>query len=108
MSWKFDRKTKTHRMPVLDLPFEMVVYEQQKNTVVITCKSHNDDGPGNLTYANSILAGKIQAEEMIQNGRWVEFAPEYKKQPVQEMPKRIIAHRVEQSKLEQLVNRFKG
>ena len=102
MSWKFDRKSKTHRLPVLDLPFEMVVYEQpgQRNTVVVTCYSHNNDGPGNLTYANSILAAKIHAEELIENGQWIEFTPEYQRQKSQ---KRIIAHRV---KLEKLVNHF--
>ena len=87
MAWHYDRKSNSYRHQVLDLPFEMKVYEQsgQRNTVVITCISHDSNGKsGNLTYANSILSAKIQAEEMMDTGRWVEYTPEYLTQPVQQ------------------------
>lgn len=124
MHWTNNRKTKEHTVSVAGLPFEMVVYEQtnQKNTVVITCRSAATKRTGNLTYANSILSAKIQAEELIENGRWVEFTPEYLTQPVQTPIRRIpksvpkvakvvptkqpIQSTVEESKLNELVKKF--
>ena len=93
ISWTYDRKNRQYVTQVANLPFHMVVYEQegQKNTVVVTCRSEHAAKTGNLTFANSVLSAKIQAEELIETGRWVEFAPEYMTQPVQ--PK-IIAKRV--------------
>lgn len=124
MHWINNRKTKEHTVSVAGLPFEMVVYEQhnQKNTVVITCRSADTKKTGNLTYANSILSAKIQAEELIENGRWVEFTPEYLTQPVQTPIKRVpksvpklakvapikqpIQSSVDNSKLNELVRKF--
>ena len=93
ISWTYDRKNRQYVTQVANLPFHMVVYEQegQKNTVVVTCRSEHAAKTGNLTFANSVLSAKIQAEELIETGRWVEFAPEYMTQTVQ--PK-IIAKRV--------------
>lgn len=93
ISWTYDRKNRQYVTQVANLPFHMVVYEQegQKNTVVITCRSEHAAKTGNLTYANSIMSAKIQAEELIETGRWVEFAPEFQTQQVQ--PK-VIARRV--------------
>ena len=93
ISWTYDRKNRQYVTQVANLPFHMVVYEQegQKNTVVVTCRSEHAAKTGNLTFANSVLSAKIQAEELIETGRWVEFAPEYMTQPVQ--PK-VIAKRV--------------
>lgn len=126
MHWTNNRKTNEHTVSVAGLPFEMVVYEQtnQKNTVVITCRSAESKRMGNLTYANSIQAAKIQAEEMIENGRWVEFTPEYLTQPVQTPIKRTtkpvpkvtkpvakpqvspVQSNLDSSKLQELVNKF--
>ena len=85
ISWTFDRKKNQYITQVADLPFYMVVYEQEgmKNTVVITCRSVDANKTGNLTYANSIRSAKIQAEEFIETGRWVEFTPEFLTQAVQ-------------------------
>jgi hypothetical protein len=83
---------------------------------VVTCRSEHAAKTGNLTFANSVLSAKIQAEELIETGRWVEFAPEYMTQPVQ--PK-IIAKRVKpiapkkkiepvaSEQLQKLVDRFR-
>lgn len=92
-SWIFDRKKNQFITQVAELPFHMVVYAQEghNNTVVITCYSEGAGKTGNLTYANSIMSAKIQAEELIETGRWVEFAPEFQTQQVQ--PK-VIARRV--------------
>jgi hypothetical protein len=100
ISWTYDRKNRQYVTQVANLPFHMVVYEQegQKNTVVVTCRSEHAAKTGNLTFANSVLSAKIQAEELIETGRWVEFAPEYMTQPVQ--PK-IIAKRVKPKPVEQ-------
>lgn len=100
ISWTYDRKNRQYVTQVANLPFHMVVYEQegQKNTVVVTCRSEHAAKTGNLTFANSVLSAKIQAEELIETGRWVEFAPEYMTQPVQ--PK-IIAKRVKPKSVEQ-------
>ena len=100
ISWTYDRKKRQYVTQVANLPFHMVVYEQegQKNTVVVTCRSEHAAKTGNLTFANSVLSAKIQAEELIETGRWVEFAPEYMTQPVQ--PK-IIAKRVKPKPVEQ-------
>lgn len=100
ISWTYDRKNRQYVTQVANLPFHMVVYEQegQKNTVVVTCRSEHAAKTGNLTFANSVLSAKIQAEELIETGRWVEFAPEYMTQPVQ--PK-IIAKRVKPKPIEQ-------
>ena len=99
ISWTYDRKNRQYVTQVANLPFHMVVYEQegQKNTVVVTCRSEHAAKTGNLTFANSVLSAKIQAEELIETGRWVEFAPEYMTQPVQ--PK-IIAKRVKSKPIE--------
>lgn len=99
ISWTYDRKNRQYVTQVANLPFHMVVYEQegQKNTVVVTCRSEHAAKTGNLTFANSVLSAKIQAEELIETGRWVEFAPEYMTQPVQ--PK-IIAKRVKPKPIE--------
>lgn len=85
ISWTFDRKKNQYITQVADLPYYMVVYEQEgmKNTVVITCRSVDANKTGNLTYANSIRSAKIQAEEFIETGRWVEFTPEFLTQAVQ-------------------------
>lgn len=103
ISWTYDRKNRQYVTQVANLPFHMVVYEQegQKNTVVVTCRSEHAAKTGNLTFANSVLSAKIQAEELIETGRWVEFAPEYMTQPVQ--PK-IIAKRVKPKPVEQKKN----
>jgi glutamine amidotransferase-like uncharacterized protein len=100
ISWTYDRKNRQYVTQVANLPFHMVVYEQegQKNTVVVTCRSEHAAKTGNLTFANSVLSAKIQAEELIETGRWVEFTPEYMTQPVQ--PK-IIAKRVKPKPVEQ-------
>lgn len=126
MHWTNNRKTNEHTVSVAGLPFEMVVYEQpnKKNTVVITCRSAETKRMGNLTYANSIQSAKIQAEELIENGRWVEFTPEYLTQPVQTPIKRVpkpipkvakpvqkvrsepVQLNVDNSKLQELVKKF--
>ena len=122
MHWTNNRKTNEHTVSVAGLPFEMVVYEQpnKKNTVVITCRSAETKRMGNLTYANSIQSAKIQAEELIENGRWVEFTPEYLTQPVQTPIKRVPKPipkvvkpvqkiepvKIDNSKLQELVKKF--
>lgn len=126
MHWTNNRKTNEHTVSVAGLPFEMVVYEQpnKKNTVVITCRSAETKRMGNLTYANSIQSAKIQAEELIENGRWVEFTPEYLTQPVQTPIKRVpkpipkvvktaqkvqsepVQLNIDNSKLQELVKKF--
>lgn len=128
MHWTNNRKTNEHTVSVAGLPFEMVVYEQpnKKNTVVITCRSAETKRMGNLTYANSIQSAKIQAEELIKNGRWVEFTPEYLTQPVQTPITRItkpklvqkvakpvvkpqaspVQSNLDSCKLQELVNKF--
>lgn len=126
MHWTNNRKANEHTVSVAGLPFEMVVYEQpnKKNTVVITCRSAETKRMGNLTYANSIQSAKIQAEELIENGRWVEFTPEYLTQPVQtpinRVPKPIpkvvktaqkvqsepVQLNIDNSKLQELVKKF--
>lgn len=77
--WHLNRKSNRYEVQIAELPFEMHVYEQEghRNTVVVTCYSNALKQNGNLTYTNSILAGKILAEEIIETGRWVEYAPEY-------------------------------
>lgn len=126
MHWTNNRKANEHTVSVAGLPFEMVVYEQpnKKNTVVITCRSAETKRMGNLTYANSIQSAKIQAEELIENGRWVEFTPEYLTQPVQTPIKRVpkpipkvvktaqkvqsepVQLNIDNSKLQELVKKF--
>lgn len=75
--WKYSAKEKRHYLEIADgLNYQMVVYSTEQQ-FVITCRSGHLGACGSLTFANSLLSAKIQAEELKNNGLWFEFTPEF-------------------------------